>query len=714
MASIVQHGDAALLLRSLLDEEREKLSSFMQESNTRLVSRFERQFEELCQSAWTELLAPLHHYTVPGTFLKATRQATEQVQEPDLDTSLPAMPDCFVRAGGSLAHNALELGNASVIKQQTDDLFTAVIAVPSANGGVADVTASTKEDSKLLEASTADGLVRALQTPRMQGLVKTADSGVREQDSAEEAKREPSAKKANGVAFATENDADALDETPRNTSARPSPKASKSVSSSKLRDQDSESGCATASSSMNKLPPRSTKSHLFFREEAENAPWAMRLVKNPIFETVFAVVIFVNACSMGLEQQYIGINTGHKIEVPGVTRSAKETFPLAETLFLAGEYFFGIIFTLEVGVKIVILRCEFFKSLWNLYDSTIIVCWFVQSLSSMFSSSLDPQILRLARMARLLRLLRFAKAFQVFDVLHLLVHSMKACMSVLLWSALLLFVVMMGMAVVLIFFMQEQLENEDIAFEERLLLYTYFGTFTNGMFSMYELTMGNWVPISRTLVRNVSDWYMLLFMTYRTVVGFALLKVITAIFNAETLRVAQSDDGIMLMMKERQIKSHADKMHKLLAEGDESQDGFLSYDEFSQLLEDTRVQKWLAAQEIEVKDAGLAFKIVDVSGDGRVSAEELVRGFARLKGTAKSMDMVAVMHAFSRVELLLDRFDEMMCMQAQNSGSNINRKKYSVVLQNSVSAAFLHKQMDDEEDEESLEEEDDEDAREKD
>eukprot|EP00929_Paragymnodinium_shiwhaense_P023779 TRINITY_DN14806_c0_g1_i1.p1 TRINITY_DN14806_c0_g1~~TRINITY_DN14806_c0_g1_i1.p1 ORF type:complete len:579 (+),score=59.43 TRINITY_DN14806_c0_g1_i1:180-1916(+) len=379
-----------------------------------------------------------------------------------------------------------------------------------------------------------------------------------------------------------------------------------------------------------------------------------RIVDSAMFELVFAFLIFFNAICMAMEQQYIGLETAYKLQLPG-SRSANVSWPNAELSFVVSEQIFGVIFALEVILKIFVFRREFPKSFWNVYDTVMVLCWVIESTRVL--SLMDPRVLRLAKMMRLMRLLRFAKAFQVFDVLHLLVHSMLACMTALMWSAVLLFLVMMGTALVMIYVIHDVFEDEVVPHDERTLLYTYFGNFTNGMFSMFELTMGNWVPISRAVVRNLGDWYMLFFIVYRTVVGFAVLRVVTAIFTAETFRVAQSDDGIMLMEKERQIRTHTTRMQQLLSEGDESQDGYLSLDEFNDLLADNRVRKWLSAQDIEVKDVALAYRLIDDSGDGRVSTEELVRGFMRLKGTAKSIDMLTVIHAFSKVEDLLGRLD---------------------------------------------------------
>eukprot|EP00929_Paragymnodinium_shiwhaense_P027112 TRINITY_DN1598_c0_g1_i1.p1 TRINITY_DN1598_c0_g1~~TRINITY_DN1598_c0_g1_i1.p1 ORF type:complete len:697 (+),score=94.87 TRINITY_DN1598_c0_g1_i1:67-2157(+) len=411
---------------------------------------------------------------------------------------------------------------------------------------------------------------------------------------------------------------------------------------------------------------------------------ARKMINNPVFESVFACLILFNAICMAMEQQYYGSDAGYKLGYPGFARPAKDAWPQAETVFVITESFFGVVFTVEVIVKLIVFRCEFFTSLWNLYDAVIILCWFVQNLS-LLDVFLSPLLLRFARIARLLRLLRFAKTFQVFDVLHLLIRSLQACMSALMWSALFVTLVMTGTAILLVYLLEEEYENEQIPLEERLQLYRYFGTFTNALFSMYELTMANWVPIARTVVDNVGEWYMLFFVTYRTIVGFALLKVVTAIFNAETFRVSQSDDDIMLLHKERQVAIHTRRMKQLLFEGDVSGDGKLGFDEFQHLMKDKRVQKWLLAQEIEFTDLKLAFKMLDQDGDGSISTDELVRGLSRMKGVARSMEMNAVIHAFSRIEVLIDEIHDSIGLSTSRAPAP--------VLQQTVPAGFFHRMM---------------------
>merc|ERR1712061_39441 len=105
------------------------------------------------------------------------------------------------------------------------------------------------------------------------------------------------------------------------------------------------------------------------------------------------------------------------------------------------------------------------------------------------------------------------------------------------------------------------------------MAFDYFGTITRGMFTMFEITFGDWVPCGRVLKERIDEWFGLFILVYRMLVGFAMMKVITGIFLHETFKVAATDDDIMIMEKVRQTKKHVKKMQLLFEEADDSGDG---------------------------------------------------------------------------------------------------------------------------------------------
>jgi len=358
------------------------------------------------------------------------------------------------------------------------------------------------------------------------------------------------------------------------------------------------------------------------------------------------ILIVLNAIVIAVEVQYHGFETGHKQRFPGYSRPAKEVWPGAKGVFFTLETAFGVGFTVEVLLKMVALRQEFLCCCWNWFDTLIIVSWLL-SLAANIQVLVNPMILRLARLARLLRMARLTRTFQIFDVLHLLIGSLKASTYVLLWSLTLLVVIMVACALMLNFALEPHVENP--AGAKRVEIFQYFGTFTRAFLSMFEVTMGNWVPICRLLNEHVSEWFSLFFLLYRCLVGFAVMNVIRGVFLHETFKVAQSDEEIMIMQKERATRKHVQNMELFFQEADADGDGYIKMEEFKEMVADRRVKLWLAAMEIEMHDVEEVFDLLD-DGDGMISMSELVRGFGRIKGTAKCLDMNIVLQAILRIE----------------------------------------------------------------
>jgi len=250
--------------------------------------------------------------------------------------------------------------------------------------------------------------------------------------------------------------------------------------------------------------------------------------------------------------------------------------------------------------------------------------------------------------------MRLGKSFRDLEVFHVLVASLTGCTTVLLWASVILLLLMICIATTMMIAVEPYVRNSDIHMDERLTAFSYFGTFTRSMLTIFELTLGNWVPATRYLVDEVSEWFSPCMMMYRAVVGEAVVRIMTGVLICETFKVANSDDEMMIIQRERLLRNHAQKMTALFEEADKSGDGFLSFDEFQQAVDDARVRSWLRAMDIEVRDVEMVFALLD-DGDRKLSAEEVVRGFAKMKGPAQSVDMMILLFRVYRIEKLLNR-----------------------------------------------------------
>merc|ERR1712224_1064702 len=135
--------------------------------------------------------------------------------------------------------------------------------------------------------------------------------------------------------------------------------------------------------------------------------------------------------------------------------------------------------------------------------------------------------------------------------MHVLLGSIRGCWRVLLWSSILLGSIMTLMALALSGQLMPFMDDPNVPLESRRKIFRYFGTFFRAFLTCFEITLANWVPVCRTLVDEVDDSWGPVFLCYRALVGFAVVKVVTAVFMHETFKCAATGDELVIRQRGR-------------------------------------------------------------------------------------------------------------------------------------------------------------------
>lgn len=400
-----------------------------------------------------------------------------------------------------------------------------------------------------------------------------------------------------------------------------------------FRDRDPT---ATQNSLVSKLTVHFDKS----RVSSGNGWHLSVLASSTRFEVFFAGMIVLSCIVMSVEAQYNGMKVGYDLKYTNTFPRS----PVIESALEVCEMIFGVLFLIEVLIKIVGQRLDFIKAFWNWFDSLLVLFWLVDV--SLKTLPINGSWLRLTRLVRLLRLLRLVRAMQGFDSLVMMTTALQGSIASLFWVAVLLLLVQMMFALLLnqmlMYYMQQWPEGDEQALKDRQEIFRFFGTFSRSMLTMFELTLGNWVPVARALQENVSGYFVIFSIAHKVSFGFACVGVINGVFMQETLKVAQLDDAMLMRTAQKLKELHLKKMTEFLKHTDTSGDGKISYSEWKHCLKSEFVHHWFSGQGLSLRDADRLFAMIESDGDGKLSLEELVTGVSRLQGTAKSLDLACL------------------------------------------------------------------------
>jgi len=183
--------------------------------------------------------------------------------------------------------------------------------------------------------------------------------------------------------------------------------------------------------------------------------------------------------------------------------------------------------------------------------------------------------------------------------------------------------------------------NQDL--KARQHVFSYYGTFSRAMITMFEVHLANWAPACRVLVDHVGEGYAYVFLAYRCLAGFAILNVINAVFIQQTMKVAQQDHEVMIAMKTKEKDKYAKELQNLFKQLDTSGDGLVTWAELQEVFSNPKLKIWMSILEIDSTDLEGLFRSIDVNGDGGITCDELLAGASRIKGNAKSIDIVHVL-----------------------------------------------------------------------
>ena len=214
--------------------------------------------------------------------------------------------------------------------------------------------------------------------------------------------------------------------------------------------------------------------------------------------------------------------SGWEIEKYEEPTLSQDSWPTINRVITTGDFVFSAIFAVDVTVRIVVLRCRFWRTVMNWIDAIVVatssVQWFMPSLA------IDAVYLRLIRLGKLARAFRMVTMSRSMDSLQLLLKCCASSVDMLFWSFCLLTFIQCIAGMILSALVREYLNDDTKPLVIRQQVWDYYGTFTRTFLTMFEILFANWGPPCRVLVDFVDEAFSLFFLVYRCMIGFAVLN----------------------------------------------------------------------------------------------------------------------------------------------------------------------------------------------
>eukprot|EP00747_Dinoflagellata_sp_TGD_P125192 gnl/TRDRNA2_/TRDRNA2_174121_c1_seq2.p1 gnl/TRDRNA2_/TRDRNA2_174121_c1~~gnl/TRDRNA2_/TRDRNA2_174121_c1_seq2.p1 ORF type:complete len:346 (+),score=34.66 gnl/TRDRNA2_/TRDRNA2_174121_c1_seq2:107-1039(+) len=262
----------------------------------------------------------------------------------------------------------------------------------------------------------------------------------------------------------------------------------------------------------------------------------------------------------------------------------------------------------------------------------------------MATSGLNSPALRIFRVVRLLRLSKLLRMLKSHPSLFLIIKSLESSIHTLMWSFVLILFVQVGSGLLLSNLLQTYLNDDSVDVDDRIAVFQYFGTFERTIVTMFEIAMANWVPSCRLLMKNLSTWFGIFYIVYRCMICFCIVRVVAAVFICETKRIADADIELTARKRHAAKAEFLSHLYELFAELDVDGDGIITREEFDCLMTDETLNFLFNELDIATKDLRGLFDMLD-DGDGEMYLSEFFSGVQRVRGPARSIDVVNLLMA---------------------------------------------------------------------
>merc|ERR1719321_1938183 len=143
----------------------------------------------------------------------------------------------------------------------------------------------------------------------------------------------------------------------------------------------------------------------------------------------------------------------------------------------------------------------------------------------------------------------------------------------------------------------------------------------------------------------------------------------TALFLRETFAAANSDKDMVLEEQIRTRRGQKENPQALFDKIDLDRTGKISLYELQKALNDPRSASWMQILDVDVYEVVQLFQLLDKDGDVMVTFDEFSKGITRLRGGAKSIDLISVLRQIAEMSNAIQALSNAVNRTGSGQGS---------------------------------------------
>jgi len=358
-------------------------------------------------------------------------------------------------------------------------------------------------------------------------------------------------------------------------------------------------------------------------------------VDHQVFGYAVGVLISLNAGLIAAQTERVARNLGSP----------------SPRVFQTLDWCFCILFTLELAIRMLAYKQVFFGTQdkwWNLLDCALVGLQVFETVvevttdrggvSSVHNRGFSG--MRVLRILRVIRIIRLVRVLRLIGELRTIVVCILGSLRSLAWTVVLLLMMIFMTAVYLTHIVSEyRLGHEDLSHDIRALQY-YYGSLFRSILTLYQATAGglSWDVAVAPLIDHIHPLLGVVFALYIAFVLLAIMNVVTGVFVESAMQSAKQDKDIFMVHNVRELFSNTDT----------DEDGLICWDEFQSQLNSREMEETLKLIDVDICQARELFQLLDVDDKGMVNFDDFLDGCMRLRGPARSIDLMTVMYEHRR------------------------------------------------------------------